>query len=608
MKFTNGYWMIRDGVDALYAREAYELAADATTESLNVLAPTSVVRGRYDTLNLPTFNVDITTPAEGVIRVCAEHWQGATEYPGFPLNADEPGNRDYVTVQANGNGDGEVGVNGADVTLTTGGLTVKVVKGAPWNLTFIGEDGKVLTESAGKSLGRFKLGAESNVTAQPVGEFGVTMDGSARDESDVFIAIQLHLSVGEDVYGLGERFGAYVKNGQSVDIWNEDGGTASEQGYKDIPFYMTSNGYGVLVNNRGHVSFEIGSENTEATINSFIDGMAERDIPLAAFHYDCYWMREFHWCDFEWDKRFFGDIESTLKRLHEDKGYLVRKPNGEVWQTDFWQAGMGLVDFTNPAAREWFKDKVKALLNQGVDAIKTDFGERIPRDVIWYDGSPKLSMHNWYTQLYNQAVFEAIEETYGKGNACLYARSATVGGQQQPVHWGGDCESTFNGMAQSLRAGLSLTSSGFGFWSHDIGGFEGAFPDPAVYKRWVAFGMLGSHSRLHGSTVYRVPWLFDEEDEKNGVALVPGQTAVDVVREFTKLKLELMPYVYQLGLQPHANGTPVMRSMFVEFPDDPACRTLDRQYMFGPSMLVAPVFTYSGEVSYRFRCGCAIAA
>lgn len=528
MKFTNGYWMIRDGVDALYAREAYELAADATTESLNVLAPTSVVRGRYDTLNLPTFNVDITTPAEGVIRVCAEHWQGATEYPGFPLNADEPGNRDYVTVQANGNGDGEVGVNGADVTLTTGGLTVKVVKGAPWNLTFIGEDGKVLTESAGKSLGRFKLGAESNVTAQPVSEFGVTMDGSARDESDVFIAIQLHLSVVEDVYGLGERFGAYVKNGQSVDIWNEDGGTASEQGYKDIPFYMTSNGYGVLVNNRGHVSFEIGSENTEATINSFIDGMAERDIPLAAFHYDCYWMREFHWCDFEWDKRFFGDIESTLKRLHEDKGlhicawinpyigqrgemfkegrdkgYLVRKPNGEVWQTDFWQAGMGLVDFTNPAAREWFKDKVKALLNQGADAIKTDFGERIPRDVVWYDGSPKLSMHNWYTQLYNQAVFEAIEETYGKGNACLYARSATVGGQQQPVHWGGDCESTFNGMAQSLRAGLSLTSSGFGFWSHDIRRFRRCVPGPG---RLQALGGV-RHARLPLATArfHRVP-------------------------------------------------------------------------------------------------------
>lgn len=685
MKFTNGYWMIRDGVSALYAREAYELGIGEDGESLNILAPTTVIRGRYDTLNLPTFDIDVTSPAEGVIRVRAGHWQGATDYPGFPLNADEPGGRGYVHATAEGNGDGEVGENGATVSLTTGGLTAKVVKGAPWNLTFLGEDGKVLTESTGKSLGCFNLNKLSNVTAQPVGEFGVTMDGSAYDESDVFTGVQLHLSVGENVYGFGERFGAYVKNGQTIDIWNEDGGTASEQGYKDIPFYMTSNGYGVLVNNRGHVSFEVGSENTEAvqfsvpgetidfcviygptpkqildrytklvgrpanvpawsyglwlttsfttkydekTINSFIDGMAERDIPLSAFHYDCYWMREFYWTDFEWDKRFFGDIESTLKRLHEDKGlhicawinpyigqrgsmfkegkekgYLVKKANGEIWQTDFWQAGMGLVDFTNPEAREWFKNKVKKLLNQGVDAIKTDFGERIPRDVVWYDGSPKLSMHNWYTQLYNQAVFEAIEETYGKGKACLYARSATVGGQQQPVHWGGDCESTFNGMAQTLRAGLSITSSGFGFWSHDIGGFEGAYPDPAVYKRWVAFGLLGSHSRMHGSTVYRVPWLFDEEDEKNGVVNAPGQTAVDVARTFTKLKLSLMPYLYQVGLQPHLHGTPVMRSMFVEFPDDPTCRTLDRQYMFGPDLLVAPVFTYSGDVEYYLPAG-----
>lgn len=685
MKFTNGYWMIRDGVSALYAREAYELGIGEDGESLNILAPTTVIRGRYDTLNLPTFDIDVTSPAEGVIRVRAGHWQGATDYPGFPLNADEPGGRGYVHATAEGNGDGEVGENGATVSLTTGGLTAKVVKGAPWNLTFLGEDGKVLTESTGKSLGCFNLNKLSNVTAQPVGEFGVTMDGSAYDESDVFTGVQLHLSVGENVYGFGERFGAYVKNGQTIDIWNEDGGTASEQGYKDIPFYMTSNGYGVLVNNRGHVSFEVGSENTEAvqfsvpgetidfcviygptpkqildrytklvgrpanvpawsyglwlttsfttkydekTINSFIDGMAERDIPLSAFHYDCYWMREFHWTDFEWDKRFFGDIESTLKRLHEDKGlhicawinpyigqrgsmfkegkekgYLVKKANGEIWQTDFWQAGMGLVDFTNPEAREWFKNKVKKLLNQGVDAIKTDFGERIPRDVVWYDGSPKLSMHNWYTQLYNQAVFEAIEETYGKGKACLYARSATVGGQQQPVHWGGDCESTFNGMAQTLRAGLSITSSGFGFWSHDIGGFEGAYPDPAVYKRWVAFGLLGSHSRMHGSTVYRVPWLFDEEDEKNGVVNAPGQTAVDVARTFTKLKLSLMPYLYQVGLQPHLHGTPVMRSMFVEFPDDPTCRTLDCQYMFGPDLLVAPVFTYSGDVEYYLPAG-----
>lgn len=186
--------------------------------------------------------------------------------------------------------------------------------------------------------------------------------------------------------------------------------------------------------------------------------------------------------------------------------------------------------------------------------------------------------------------------------ACMRVRRRLAASSSR-WHWGGDCESTFNGMAQSLRAGLSITSSGFGFWSHDIGGFEGAYPDPAVYKRWVAFGLLGSHSRMHGSTVYRVPWLFDEEDEKNGVVNAPGQTAVDVARTFTKLKLSLMPYVYQTGLQPHLNGTPVMRSMFVEFPDDPTCRTLDRQYMFGPDLLVAPVFTYSGDVEYYLPAG-----
>ena len=259
MKFTNGYWMIRDGVNALYAREAYELNVGEDKESLNVLAPTSVVHGRYDTLNLPTFNIDVTAPAEGVIRVVAGHWQGATDYPGFPLNADDAGDRDYVRTAAEGDGDGEVGQDGASISLTSGGLTAKVVKGSPWNLTFLGRDGKELTQSSGKSLGRFTLNGLSNVTAQPVGEFGVTMDGSAYDESDVFTAIQLRLGVGENVYGFGERFGAYVKNGQTIDIWNEDGGTASEQGYKDIPFYMTSNGYGVLVNNRGHVSFEVGS-------------------------------------------------------------------------------------------------------------------------------------------------------------------------------------------------------------------------------------------------------------------------------------------------------------------------------------------------------------
>lgn len=683
MKFTNGYWLIRDGVNALYARDDYELVAGE--DRLEVLAPAAVVQNRANTLNLGTFTVEATAPAEGIVRIRATHWEGAEEEPGFPLNVDTAENRPYVRVETHGNGDGEIGENGASVTLHSGDLAVTFVKGSPWNMTFTDANGRILTKSEGKALARYALNALSTVSAEPAGEFGVTTTGLANDESDVFTSMQLGLAVGETVYGLGERFGAFVKNGQTVNIWNEDAGTSSDQGYKDIPFYMTSNGYGILVNNRGHVSFEVGSENVEAvqfsvpgetiefcviygptpkqilerytaltgrpanvpawsyglwlttsfttkyddaTISSFIDGMSERGIPLSAFHYDCFWMREFRWTDFEWDQRFFTDIEGTLERLKRDKGvhicawinpyiaqrgtmfregrergYLVKKADGTIWQTDNWQAGMALVDFTNPDARLWFKDRVKRLLGQGVEAIKTDFGERIPRDVVWYDDSPKLSMHNWYTQLYNETVFEAIEEVYGEGNACLFARSATVGGQKQPVHWGGDCESTFNGMAQSLRGGLSLTSSGFGFWSHDIGGFEGAFPDPAVYKRWLAFGLLSSHSRLHGSTVYRVPWLFDEADEQAGNALVPGQTAVDVCREFTLLKLSLMPYLYRVGLEPHATGTPVMRSMFLEFPDDQACRTLDRQYMLGSSLLVAPVFTYTGDVDYYLPAG-----
>ncbi|WP_018143274.1 alpha-xylosidase [Alloscardovia criceti] len=695
MKFSDGYWGIRPGVNPLFAREVYELAAHEDTESLNILATGTEIHHRGNTLNLGTFDVDITSPMEGVIRVIARHFDGSHVTPGFDIMGGQdvqegqdpftPSHRDFVSVEAQGEGDGETGEKGATIRLTSGDFSAELEKRAPWNLKFVGADGATVASSGNKGLAHYTLTQSALVSASPVGEFGVTNTGLAGDESDTFTSFQMGLGVGEKVFGFGEQFGTYIKNGQTIDIWNQDGGTASEQAYKNVPFYMTTAGYGLLVNNRSHVSFEVGSESTdviqfsvpgevldfyviygpdpkkilgrytaltgrpaqlpawsyglwlttsfttkydEETVNSFIDGMAQRQIPLSAFHYDCYWMREFHWTDFTWDERYFSDIEGTLKRLHEDKnlhicawinpyiaqrgalfkeardkGYLVKKANGDVWQTDLWQAGMGIVDFTNPEATEWYKNRVKALLRQGVDAIKTDFGERIPRDVVWFDGSDGLDMHNWYTQLYNQAVFESIEEVYGKGKAVLYARSATAGGQKFPVHWGGDCESTFNGMAQSLRAGLSLTSSGFGYWSHDIGGFEGAFPDGAVYKRWVAFGLLGSHSRLHGSTQYRVPWLFDQADEERDIHSPEDQTAVAVLRQFTRLKLSLMPYLYNLGLQAHRSGVPIMRSMFLEFPHDLTARTLDTQYMLGPSLLVAPVFNYEGDVDYYLPAG-----
>jgi alpha-D-xyloside xylohydrolase len=209
--------------------------------------------------------------------------------------------------------------------------------------------------------------------------------------------------------------------------------------------------------------------------------------------------------------------------------------------------------------------------------------------VVYFDGSDPVKMHNYYAYLYNKTVFELLEEKLGQGQAVVFARSATAGGQQFPVHWGGDNTATFESMAESLRGGLSLCLSGFGFWSHDIGGFEQTAP-AEVYKRWCAFGLLSSHSRLHGSRSYRVPWLFDEE-------------AVDVLRFFTRLKCRLMPYLFAAACEAHAAGVPVMRAMFLEFPADPACDTLDRQYMLGESLLVAPIFTPDGTVDYYVPAG-----
>ena len=481
-----------------------------------------------------------------------------------------------------------------------------------------------------------------------------------------YMNTELSLAPGECVYGMGERFTSFVKNGQVVDCWNEDGGTASQISYKNIPFYMTNKNYGILVDHTDNVSFEVASEKVEyvgfsvkgeelrfdliygdtmkdvirtytdltgkpalapgwsfglwlttsfttnydeETTSTFINGMEERNLPLEVFHFDCYWMKEFHWCDFEWDDRVFPDVKGMLKRYKEkglkicvwinpyiaqgtgffreglEKGYLLKRADGRgIKQVDNWQPGMGLVDFTNPEATNWYIAKLKTLLDMGVDCFKTDFGERIPVDVEYFDGSDPWCMHNYYTQLYNKAVFDLLTRERGEGEAVLFARSATVGGQQFPVHWGGDCSASYASMAESLRGGLSFTMSGFSFWSHDIGGFE-LTASPDVYKRWLQFGLLSTHSRLHGSKSYRVPWLFDEE-------------AVDVCRKFTKLKISLMPYIYQMAVNAHETGIPAMRSMVMEFEQDPAVRYLDMQYMLGDSILVAPVFSEDGAVEY----------
>ena len=607
MKFTKGYWQNLPGVENADVVQIREVKVTQDTVYLYAVPYPQDERA----IGGPVLELYISSPKKDILRTQAYHFMGsAKKEPQFELDMEAC----PLTVEEFEGG----------LSIQSGKTELRITKN-PAFFTYYYE-GKKLTHIGDR--------------------FGHAMISTLTTPDGPFMRVQMDLDIGEKVYGLGERFTPFVKNGQVVDMWNEDGGTCTEISYKNIPFYMTNKGYGLLVNTSGKVSYEICSEAVtrvqfsvpgekidfmvigggdgktvlqnytalsgrpalppawsfglwlttsfttsydEKTVRSFVDGMAQRKIPLHVFHFDCYWMKENEWCNFTWDEAMFDDVPGMLSRMKNqcglkicvwinsyigqksplfkeamEKGYLLKRPNGDVWQWDLWQAGMGLVDFTNPDAWKWYQGKLRVLLDQGVDCFKTDFGERIPTDVVYYDGSDPELMHNYYTYLYNKCVFELLEEYKGKNQACLFARSATVGGQKFPVHWGGDCSSNYPSMSESLRGGLSLCMSGFGFWSHDISGFEGTAPAD-VYKRWAAFGLLSTHSRLHGSNSYRVPWLFGEE---------------------------------AVAVETHETGVPTMRAMVLEFPEDIPCSDLDRQYMLGGSLLVAPVFTKEGDVDY----------
>lgn len=636
MKFSNGCWLQKEGMESFSPAEFH--VTQSTKTKIRLMAPTHRINHRGDTLGGPNLTLFISAPCKEVLRIQVYHYMGCVDHgPHFNIEIDP---NCEITLQE----------NESELHVGSGSLYAVVHKDSGVIEYYSGE--KRLTVSKQRDLSYVKTNYR-----------GLAYE---TNNDDAIMREQLSLSVGELIYGFGEKFTPFVKNGQTVDIWNEDGGTSTELSYKSIPFYVSNRGYGVFVNHPEKVSFEVGSELVkkvsfavqgecldyfmingpsmkeviarytyltgkpalvapwtmglwlstsfttnydEETVTSFIDGMEEREIPLSVFHFDCFWMKGFCWSNFEWDHDVFPDPVGMLERLHKkglricvwinpyiaqesslfaegvENDYFVKRTNGDVWQWDMWQPGMALVDFTNPAACLWFSSKLEALLDMGVDCFKTDFGERIPtKDVAYYDGSSPEKMHNYYTYLYNQCVYELLARKRGEGEAILFARSATVGGQKFPVHWGGDCWSDYESMSESLRGGLSLTMSGFGFWSHDIGGFEDT-STPDVYKRWVAFGLMSSHSRLHGSTSYRVPWAYDEE-------------AVQVVRRFSRLKAGLMPYLYRNAVETHLTGIPMMRAMVLEYTDDPACRYLDRQYMFGDSLLVAPIFNEEGIAEY----------
>ncbi|CAM3600460.1 alpha-xylosidase [Erysipelothrix urinaevulpis] len=625
MKFTDGYWLIRDEFEMHYSEQLRDYTI--LDDSLVLYAPFKKITHKGTTLNIGMSMITIDSPADDAIRVRMKHFEELFD-PRYEIKE----NKTNVNIQDNKN----------EIVFKTGLSEVRIAKGENFNLKFF-YDGELKTESLYRSQSYIKEKNGKN-----------------------YYRDQLSIAPDELIYGLGERFTPFVKNGQVVDIWNEDSGASSEQTYINIPFYISNKSYGVLVNDKRKVSFEVASEDVakvqfsvegesleycvilgdtmketlqtytdltgkpslppawsfglwmstsfctdyqESTVLKYIDQMIEKEIPFEVFHFDCFWMKEFEWMSFEWDSQVFPDPEGLIKKIHDrgkkvcvwinpyigrkakvfnelnEKGYLLKKQDGNVWQWDMWQSGMGILDFTNPDAVKWYQDKLSELIDIGVDSFKTDFGERIPtEDVIYNNEVDPIHMHNYYSYLYNKAVFELLEERLGENEALVFARSGAVGSQEFPVHWGGDNLSEFTSMIDSLRGGLSLMMSGFSYWSHDIGGFEDNTTEE-IYQRWTQFGLLSTHSRYHANIEYRMPWLYGEKSE-------------EVTRKFASLKNTLMPYLYSSAVESSVYGIPMMRPMVLEFQDDLGTHYLDKQYMIGDSLLVVPIFKEGGNVDY----------
>lgn len=473
------------------------------------------------------------------------------------------------------------------------------------------------------------------------------------------------LSPDEHLFGIGEKFTDFDKRGQTINAWTtQPNGSETEESYKNVPFYLSSRGYGLLVDTTNRVEFDLGDTSTVSgqisvsddtfsfvffggpefseilreytaltgrpnrppkwsfglwmskygyetreELEAVTDRIREEEIPCDVVHLDPYWMQEQHECDFVWDTENFPDPEGMIEKLHADgfhlclwenpyvavgtdafeetldEGYLVGDRTGDPYILDRLSISThrsGIIDFTNPEAVEWYKDQHKRLLDMGVDAFKTDFGEYLPRDAVHANGKTGDAMRNVYPHLYQKAVYESMVEKRGEDGALLWARSGWIGSQKFPVHWPGDPRTTFESMGAVMRGGLSLMLSGYAFWSHDMGGFKGT-PSQELYVRDAQFGLLTSHARFHGTTP-REPWEFGDE-------------ALRIVKKFAELRYSLLPYIYTYAEHASRTGLPVMRPLLLEYQDDPAVYDLATQYLLGEDLLVSPVFNDRGTTT-----------
>jgi alpha-D-xyloside xylohydrolase len=328
----------------------------------------------------------------------------------------------------------------------------------------------------------------------------------------------------------------------------------------------------------------------------------DKKIPADVIHIDCYWLQPSMWCDLEWDLENFPDPAGMLAELHEKgfktclwinpyvsvlsplfkegdrHGFFLKKSDGSTYVKDMWhglQPECSIVDFTNKDAAHWFREKLESLLDAGVACFKTDFGEDIPEDTFFSNGLTGEKMRNRYSILYNRTVFETVRDKRGEG--LVWGRSGFAGSQKYPVCWSGDPACSFPAMAAVLRGGLSYGLSGVPFWSHDVGGFYGT-PNEELYIRWTQFGMFSSHIRCHGTTG-REPWRYGPESEL-------------IFLKYARLRYSLIPYIHTVAATCCETGEPFIRPLVFHWSKDPTLYSMDDQYMFGPDMLVAPLFSY----------------
>ncbi len=522
----------------------------------------------------------------------------------------------------------------------------------PWSFELTDAEGRSLLRShdSGPKKAFFPL--------YPLG-YQREVDGKA---TRVFASFDLEPD--EALYGLGEKFGALNKRGQSVKSWDSDTTNCStDRAYKNVPLLLSTHGYGVFLHDGHRIHYELGSWNftawsfavetdqlewfvlvaptlrellqlyTELTgraplpplwsfglwmsrfgyknrreLEQTAKELRKRRIPCDVLHLDPYWMREGHYCDFEWDTKAFPNPQEMLEGLAKDgfkvclweqpyvpvgtemhregeaRGYFVKDKRGKTLIIhDFLENPAAIVDFTQPEARDWYQGKHRKLLEMGVAVFKTDMGEAVPKEAVFSDGRTGDEMHNLYPLLYNGTVWEAVAEKWN-GQGIVWGRSGYAGSQRFPVQWGGDSLSTFQEMMAVLRGGLSYALSGVPFWSQDIGGFHGDKPTPELYIRWAQWGLPNSHSRCHGVHP-REPWEY-------------GERAEEIFRKFAELRYRLLPYIWSVAHEASRTGIPIIRPLVLEFQDDPTTWQIDTEYLFGPYLLVAPVYNERGYVRY----------